>query len=235
MHDVETIRVIFPEAFRGDFAFYPIIIIAVSVIILLILGLWRGIKTYVAGMQDEISDSDSKGLIRALCILQMVCLLSIAVSVFVHKHPHVRPGGMEWEVGFGFFFALAMLIFMIGPAVLQKVDYVLFLVGEIPAFLYGLTNGRNFRPGCRVVQTVQKHSRTPGPRAKEIHPQAHGDYIDYVVDKFRRVVAVGSDAVTVLTRRGKVLRLKASDPMLRKAGLIESLHYYNKFPPKDVL
>lgn len=230
MFGMENIKILFPERFRLDFAFYPIIILLTTFFVLLVIGLRRGIKTFVSGKKNDSPDSNS--LIKSLCFVQIICLLSAVLTVFVYDHPHLRPYKIGWEIGVGFTIALAVLIFTIGPTILREIDYLLFILGEIPGFLFGIFKGRDFRPGCMVVQTIRKNSTNPGPRARTLRPETHGDYIDYVVDKFRRVVSVASGQVTVITRRGKLLQLKINDPTLRKAGLLERIRYYNKFPAK---
>jgi hypothetical protein len=56
--------------------------------------------------------------------------------------------------------------------------------------------------------------------------------VDYLVDKFRRVVAVDADQVTLMTRKRKLLQVNMNDPSLRKARLFERIRYRAKFPPK---
>jgi hypothetical protein len=230
MLNLENIKVLLPERFRLDFTFYPIVILLITFIVFLVIGLRRGIKTFVNGKKEDPENNNN--LIRNLCSIQIICLLTAALSIYVYEHPSMGFYKIGWEIGIAFAIAMAVLFFMIGPAILRKVDYILFIFGEIPAFVYGLFKGRDFRPGSMVVQTVRKHSSNPGPRAREVCPETHGDYIDYVVDKFRRVVSVASGEVTVITRRGKLVRLKVSDPTLRKARLFERIRYRDKFPQK---
>lgn len=222
----------FPETLSGVFSFYPAVILILTVFILFITGLRLGLRHH--GSKIIPPDEDTAGLIARLSILQTVCLLLIILSLFAYVNPWLTPGGLKSEVGIGFAIAAATVIFLAAPAVFNFLDRAFVILGEVIIFLYDYSRTRNFEPGCMAVQTVQKHSPSPGPRARDITPEKHGDYVDYIVDKFRRVVSVGRGEVTLITRRGKLVRMKISDPRLRKPGLIERLRYYGKFPSREM-
>jgi hypothetical protein len=58
---------------------------------------------------------------------------------------------------------------------------------------------------------MPKHSRSPGPRAKDIEPARFGDDYSYVVNKYGVVSDVRSDRVVIAQRRGDQTRLLSSD------------------------
>jgi hypothetical protein len=88
-----------------------------------------------------------------------------------------------------------------------------------------------FKAGDYVVYRKQKFSVHPGARAKDIRPAPFGDYYSYEVDKFWIVVAVEpSNEITVCTKRGKRLTLRADDPALRRAYWLERLLFRHRFP-----
>jgi hypothetical protein len=88
-----------------------------------------------------------------------------------------------------------------------------------------------FNVGDRVVFTSDKHTTKPGPRAKNVTANAHGETYDYQVDKYWLVAEVLSDGqIVLLTRRGKRHVLPISDPRLRKANLWERLFKSKRFP-----
>ena len=61
-----------------------------------------------------------------------------------------------------------------------------------------------FSCGDHVVYRMKKFTVRPGPRAKQIQPAEHGDFYDYIVDKFWIVEEVLNDGRLILrTRRGK--------------------------------
>jgi hypothetical protein len=169
-----------------------------------------------------------------LVALQVVCVAAILLSALAYDHPNMKPGGLQWELGIGFGIAVCALLFLIGPPMMKGADWAFFMFGQCSVVLYGALAGNNFTPGCVVVQTVQRHSRRPERRAREVRPEEHGDYIDYVVDKFRRVESVDDGVVTVVTRKGYHLELKTSDPQLRKPTLLERVIHHWEFPPKSV-
>lgn len=92
----------------------------------------------------------------------------------------------------------------------------------------------NFKPGDWVVFTKTKRSVSPGPRAKEVRPEAHGDGYSYCVDKYWIVRQVqDGDKLVVETRRGKRHVVAASDPNVRRPNLLERWLLAYRFPSKD--
>lgn len=90
---------------------------------------------------------------------------------------------------------------------------------------------RLFRPGDWVIYRKTKHTTSPGRRAQEVEPEVRGEMYTYKVDKFWTVASEVADGVVeVKTRRGKVHRVRANDPNLRRANLIERILYGNRFP-----
>ncbi|MEQ1827706.1 MAG: hypothetical protein ABL921_17230 [Pirellula sp.] len=89
-----------------------------------------------------------------------------------------------------------------------------------------------FSPNDWVVYTREKHSLSPGPRAKNISPSPRGEMYSYEVDKYWIVRQVVDGEVLLETRRGKCHRLPANDSRLRKANLWERLFFSQRFPPK---
>jgi hypothetical protein len=90
----------------------------------------------------------------------------------------------------------------------------------------------HFKLGDCVVYRKPKFSVNPGPNAKDIHPAPHGDFYDYAVDKFYRVIDVLPDhKIVVLTKRGRQHTLAAEDPALRRAYWWERLLFRHCFPP----
>jgi hypothetical protein len=92
-----------------------------------------------------------------------------------------------------------------------------------------------FKKGDKVVYTKSKHSSSPGPRARDIHPAKRGEDYGYVVDKFWRVGAVRGDSLVLVTHRGKTHVVRASDPLLRKARKSETRKYDDHFPTDEVI
>ncbi len=89
---------------------------------------------------------------------------------------------------------------------------------------------RKFKPGDWVIYRKTKHSEHPGPRAENISPAPHGEGYSYTVDKFWIVREVRQDgSLLVLTRRGKQHVVKADDPCLRRANLLQRLIYRSRF------
>ena len=88
-----------------------------------------------------------------------------------------------------------------------------------------------FRPGDRVIYRKQKHSTSPGPRARDVDPAPHGEEYSYCVDKFWTVrERVDNDHLLLVTRRGKEHIVAATDPNLRHPHWWERLLYSSKFP-----
>jgi hypothetical protein len=90
----------------------------------------------------------------------------------------------------------------------------------------------SFSPNDWVVYTREKHSLSPGRRAKNIEPSPHGEMYSYEVDKYWIVRQVLDGEVVLQTRRGKSHTLPATDARLRKANLWERLFFAQRFPPK---
>jgi|JI6StandDraft_1071083.scaffolds.fasta_scaffold26258_4 hypothetical protein len=90
----------------------------------------------------------------------------------------------------------------------------------------------SFQPNDWVVYTREKHSLSPGPRAKNIAPSPHGELYSYEVDKYWIVREVNGDELALQTRKGKSHIVSSSDKRLRKAKWWERLFMANKFPSK---
>jgi len=90
-----------------------------------------------------------------------------------------------------------------------------------------------FQPNDWVVYTREKHSLSPGPRAKNIAPSPHGELYSYEVDKYWIVLEVNGDEVVLKTRQGKSHVVSSNDHRLRKAKWWERLFLSNKFPSKN--
>lgn len=92
--------------------------------------------------------------------------------------------------------------------------------------------GRSYAVGSMVVFRKQKRGIAPSPRAKNVRPAAHGDDYGYEIEKYWRVAAVLPDGqLEVVTRRGKRLRIEATDPRLRPANWLERWFLISRFPP----
>ncbi|MCA9240820.1 MAG: hypothetical protein KDA37_11500 [Planctomycetales bacterium] len=75
------------------------------------------------------------------------------------------------------------------------------------------------RKGDWVVYRMQKHSTSPGRRAKEVSAAPRGETYSYVVDKFWVVKELlADDLVLLVTRKGKQHTLPQADPNLRAAS-----------------
>jgi len=89
---------------------------------------------------------------------------------------------------------------------------------------------RQFKSGDWVVFRRTKHTTRPGQRAQIVHPTAHGDQYNYIVDKFWVVAAVQPDGQLLLqTRRGKTHVVDADDPNLRHATWWDRIRYRARF------
>lgn len=89
---------------------------------------------------------------------------------------------------------------------------------------------RSFQVGDWVIYRKSKHSPSPGERAQEIFPAAHGEDYSYYVDKFWVVARVMPDGrLTLRTRRGKEHVIAPDDPNLRLARWWEKLFYRRRF------
>ena len=91
----------------------------------------------------------------------------------------------------------------------------------------------SFSPNDWVVYTRQKHSISPGKRAKHIWPSPHGEMYSYKVEKYWIVREVKDGLLVVETRRGKQHTLPITDSRVRKANLWERLFLAGRFPCKS--
>lgn len=91
-----------------------------------------------------------------------------------------------------------------------------------------------FRPNDWVVYTREKHSLSPGPRAKNVSPSPHGETYSYEVDKYWIVRQVRENELILETRRGKTHSVSRNDLRLRKASIWEKLFCANRFPSKQL-
>ncbi len=90
-----------------------------------------------------------------------------------------------------------------------------------------------FQPNDWVVYTREKHSLSPGPRAKNIAPSPHGEMYSYEVDKYWIVRQVTDGEIVLETRKGKVHAIPLNDRRLRKANFWERIFFANRFPSKS--
>lgn len=90
---------------------------------------------------------------------------------------------------------------------------------------------REFKTGDPVVYSMEKHSDSPGPRARNVHPAPRGEFYSYVVDKLWIVEEqLGDGRLRLRTRRGKERLVDSADPMLRAPTLWERLRFRSRFP-----
>jgi hypothetical protein len=87
-----------------------------------------------------------------------------------------------------------------------------------------------FKVNDWVVYTREKHSLSPGPRAKNISPSTHGEMYSYEVDKYWVVSQVHQDSLILETRTGKQHRVAMNDRRLRHPSWWERLFYADRFP-----
>ena len=92
----------------------------------------------------------------------------------------------------------------------------------------------SFSPNDWVVYTREKHSLSPGRRAKNILPSPHGEMYSYEVDKYWVVRQVKDGLLILETRRGKQHALPVGDYRLRKANLWERLFFAHRFPGRSL-
>ena len=92
----------------------------------------------------------------------------------------------------------------------------------------------SFSPNDWVVYTREKHSLSPGRRAKNISPSPRGEMYSYEVDKYWVVRQVKDGVVLLETRRGKQHSLPITDYRLRKANFWERLFFSGRFPEKTL-
>lgn len=89
---------------------------------------------------------------------------------------------------------------------------------------------KQIQPGAWVVYRKQKHSTSPGPRAKEVIAARQGDTYSYVVDKFWIAKRVLEDnQVQLVTRKGKQHTVPLDDPNLRLAHWWECWMHKGRF------
>jgi hypothetical protein len=87
-----------------------------------------------------------------------------------------------------------------------------------------------FKPGQWVVYRKQKHSTSPGPRARKVEPAGRGETYTYVVDKFWVVQEVCDDGrLRLRTRRAKEHVVAPDDPQLRPASWRERWWFRERF------
>lgn len=93
---------------------------------------------------------------------------------------------------------------------------------------------RPYAPGDPVIYHKTKYSTTPGPRAREVTPSAHGEDYSYVVDKFWLVKeCLDGGFVRLITRRGKEHIIREDSPNLRHANWWERFVHHNRFPQPE--
>jgi len=92
----------------------------------------------------------------------------------------------------------------------------------------------SFNQNDWVVYTREKHSLSPGKRARNISPAPHGEMYSYEVDKYWVVRLVQEGMIVLETRRGKQHSLPINDSRLRKANLWERLFFARRFPEKSM-
>jgi hypothetical protein len=81
-----------------------------------------------------------------------------------------------------------------------------------------------------VVYSKQKHSASPGPRAREVDAASRGETYSYTVDKFWVVQQVLEDGnLRLITRTGKQHTIHPHDPNLRKATLWERWYFCGRY------
>lgn len=84
----------------------------------------------------------------------------------------------------------------------------------------------SFARGDRVIYSVQKFGVHPGPRAEDVYACPGGDGYSYIVRKPWTVLrTVGDDEIEVVTRGGKLRRVRTSDPHLHRAGAWEAFRF----------
>jgi len=91
-------------------------------------------------------------------------------------------------------------------------------------------SSKEFHPGDPVVFSATKYGTHPGPRAKQIRPEPHGEAYIYAVDKFWTVTENRGTQVVLMTRRGKTHVVDVTDPHLRHASWWQRMIYRGRFP-----
>lgn len=86
------------------------------------------------------------------------------------------------------------------------------------------------QPGDWVVYRKQKHSTSPGPRAKGVAAAPQGETYAYTVDKYWVVKSQSDNSqVLLITRTGKQHEVALSDPNLRPAKWWERWLFADRF------
>jgi hypothetical protein len=82
-----------------------------------------------------------------------------------------------------------------------------------------------------VIYHQPETSTHPTPWARDVHPSEHGDFYTYVIEKYWRIARVNADGtLEAVSRSGRTHRLRAGDPLLRKAGLWRRMLNRRLFP-----
>jgi len=92
--------------------------------------------------------------------------------------------------------------------------------------------GHGLKVGDPVIYRKPKYTAKPGRRAVHISPEPLGECYSYEVDKFWAVAELDDSTrvVTLVTRGGKLHRVKLDDPRLRSPNWWERIRYQNRFP-----
>ncbi len=89
---------------------------------------------------------------------------------------------------------------------------------------------KRLSPGDWVVYRKQKHSASPGPRAKDVSAAPRGETYSYVVDKHWVVKELlDGDRVLVVTGTGKHHEVALTDPHLAPVGWWQRFFYRERF------
>ncbi len=90
------------------------------------------------------------------------------------------------------------------------------------------------RAGELVIYRMNKHSASPGRRAKNLRPSGAGDTYSYQVDKYWVVVDELADGrLEIATRTGKRRVIEPTDACLRPAKWWERWWYAKRFPNRQ--
>jgi hypothetical protein len=85
-------------------------------------------------------------------------------------------------------------------------------------------------PGDWVIYRKQKHSASPGPRAKDVAAAPRGETYSYVVDKHWVVKQrLDDERVLLVTRTGKEHEVAVTDPNLSSVGWWQRIFYRERF------
>jgi hypothetical protein len=88
-----------------------------------------------------------------------------------------------------------------------------------------------YKIGDAVIFRIIKCSNHPGPRAARISPEPKGEQYQYEVDKYWTVTEIlEDDSIVLQTRRGKRHTVRADNPRLRRATLLERIIHRDRFP-----